>query len=299
MIELRNFLVSKGFLYPNECGFMSNKEVEDLKTLIKSLDIRLANSEISEHEYKEVKEKYELRLQQEIELLKENSFLTDLSYVSVSGSAKITPSYISVSGSGRVEGWKGGTIKISGSGKISDDEIKVSGSASLPGDLVTQSLIASGSMVAAGSVTCVKFISSGSAKVEGNVQAEEKVAISGSGQIDGNLTGSKINISGSYKSGGSIICKELEIDGSYQIDGNVDCEELFTSELSSKSSIGGDLLCGGDVHIEQSNRGGKLKVTTIQAKGSVYLEGVTAKLVQGKSVRLGPNCQIGNIEENI
>ncbi len=29
---------------------MSNKEVEDLKTLIKSLDIRLANNQISEVE---------------------------------------------------------------------------------------------------------------------------------------------------------------------------------------------------------------------------------------------------------
>ncbi len=278
---------------------MSNKEVEDLKTLIKSLDIRLANNEISEAEYNEMKEKYESKLKQEIELLKQNGFLTDLSYVSVSGSAKITQSYISVSGSGRIEGWRGGTIKISGSGKISDDEIKVSGSASLPGDLTTQSLISSGSVVAAGSINCSKFISSGSCKVEGHVSAEEKVAISGSGNIDGNLTSSNINISGSYKSDGSIFCKEIEINGSYHIGKNIECEELFTSELNSKSTIEGDLISGGDVHIEQNNRGGKLKVTTIQAKGSVYLEGVTAKLVSGKSVQLGPECNIENVEENI
>ena len=57
---------------------MSNKEIEDLKTLIKALEIRLHADEISEAEYKELKEKYETKLQEELVAVKEHSFLRNM-----------------------------------------------------------------------------------------------------------------------------------------------------------------------------------------------------------------------------
>ena len=82
----------------NKAKNMSNKEISDLKTLIKALDIRLNAEEITKEEYSSLKEKYEQRLNEEIKLLKENSLFRNLSYVSISGSGKVTDSYISISG---------------------------------------------------------------------------------------------------------------------------------------------------------------------------------------------------------
>jgi cytoskeletal protein CcmA (bactofilin family) len=276
---------------------MSDKEIEDLKTLIKSLDIRLRNDEISKEEYNSLKAKYEARLQEEIALVKEKSFLKDLSYVSISGSGKVTNSYISISGSGKIDGWHGGTIDISGSGKVTDDEIKVSGSATLPGDLKTHTVKASGSLKANGPIESNIFVCSGSCIVDGSLIAHEKMAISGSAKINGPILGGLVASNGALKVDGSIKCREAELNGAYNIKNNVECQESFSSELDSKCSIDGDLICGGDVYIEMTKGKGRLNVNQIISQGEVQLEGVTAEYVSGKTVKLGPDCKIGMVEE--
>lgn len=276
---------------------MSNKEIEDLKTLIKALDIRLRNEELSQEEYDNLKAKYETKLNEEIHLVREKSILKNLSYIRISGSGKITDSYIKISGSGRIDGWRGGSISISGSGKISSDEIKVSGSALLPGDLETHTLKASGSIKVDGPLETTIFTSSGSCKIKGYLIAHEKLTISGSGKIEADVRGGHVVSRGSLKVAGAVLCVSAELNGSYFIKGNVECQDSFISELDSECSIGGDLLCSGDVRIERSKRRGQLQVEQILAEGDVYLEGVTARYVSGKTVELGPDCQVEKVEE--
>ena len=278
---------------------MSNKEIEDLKTLIKALDIRLRNEEISEQEYQALKEKYEEKLTQEIAVVKENSFLKNLSYVSISGSGKVTDSYISISGSGRIEGWKEGTITISGSGKVTDEEIKISGSGTLPGDLKTEILKVSGSFKTGGALETSQFSSSGSFKVDGPLTVHESFKSSGAGKIDGELLAENASVisSGALKVEGDVLCNDAELSGSYKIHGDVNCNETFTSELSDKCTIDGDLNCGGKIYIEQKSRKGTLQVDSISSKDEVYVEGVKADTIRGKVVKVGPDCEIGSIEE--
>ncbi|MFW9780038.1 MAG: polymer-forming cytoskeletal protein [Candidatus Heimdallarchaeota archaeon] len=278
---------------------MSRKEIEELQTLLKALDIRLKNDEITEHEYETIKMKYQAQLEEQMAVVKENSFLKDLSYVSISGSGKVTDSYVSISGSGRVEGWRGGSISISGSGKITDDEIKISGSGSLPGDMVTQKLKVSGALKVGGALETEQLMSSGSLKIEGPLTVTEKLSISGSGKIEGDINahGAMVSTSGALKAEGNLACNEAEMNGSYTIEGNVDCSGSFRSELSGKSRIEGHLSADGDVYIEQDRSSASLKVESIYAKGKVYLEGVKAQLVQGTSVELGPDCVIEKVEE--
>ncbi|UCE13296.1 MAG: hypothetical protein JSV04_14055 [Candidatus Heimdallarchaeota archaeon] len=276
---------------------MSKKEIEELTTLIKALDIRYRNEEITREEYDNLMAKYQSKLDEEISIAKSKSMLKDLSYISISGSGKVTDSYIKISGSGRVDGWRGGSISISGSGKISDDEIKVSGSASLPGNLETHTLIASGSIKADGPIETTISTISGSCKIEGYLIAHEKLTISGSGKIEADIKGGHVLSSGSLIVAGAILCVRAELNGSYKIGRNVECQELFSSELDSKCSIEGDLLCSGDVQIEKSGRRGHLQVEQILAEGDVYLEGVSAQYVSGKTVELGPDCQISKVEE--
>ncbi|UCG03100.1 MAG: hypothetical protein JSW11_03740 [Candidatus Heimdallarchaeota archaeon] len=276
---------------------MSNKEIEDLKTLIKALDIRFRNEELSQEEYDDLKAKYEAKLNEEISLVKEKSFLKNMSYISISGSGKVTDSYIKISGAGRVDGWKGGSIAISGSGKISDEEIKVSGSASLPGNLQTHTLKASGSVKADGPIETTIFKCSGSCNIKGDLIAHETFVISGSGKITADVKAGDISSSGVLGVSGEIQCVNAELNGGYKIGGNVNCQESFISEINAKCSINGDLICGGDVHIEQSTHRGQLQVDQILAEGDIYLEGVSARYVRGKTVKLGPDCQVENVEE--
>jgi cytoskeletal protein CcmA (bactofilin family) len=278
---------------------MANKEISDLKTLIKALDIRLSAEEITKEEYSSLKEKYEQRLNEEIKLVKENSLFRNLSYVSISGSGKVTDSHISISGSGRVEGWKGGTIKISGAGKISEEAIKISGSGVLPGDLVAEELKVSGSVKVEGPLEVSIFKTSGSFKVEGPLTVHANLTVSGSGKIEGSLLAQKASFisSGSIKVDGDVFCNEADLSGAYEVFGSVNCDESFSSELNGKSKIKGDLVCGGDVYIEQGSSRGSLSVENIQSSGEVYLEGVRAKSVSGKKVKLGDDCEIDSITE--
>lgn len=278
---------------------MSNKEISDLKTLIKALDIRLGAEEISKEEYDSLKEKYEQHLNEEIKLVKENSLFRNLSYVSISGSGKVTDSYISISGSGRVEGWKGGTIKISGAGKISDEGIKISGSGVLPGDLVAEDLKVSGSVKVKGPLEVSTFKTSGSFKVEGPLTVHSNLTVSGSGKIEGSLLAHKASFvsSGSIEVEGDVFCSEADLSGAYDVIGSVNCDGSFSSELNGKSKIEGDLICGGDVNIEQGTSRGTLRLDNIQSSGEVYLEGVKANSVSGKKVKLGDDCEIDSVRE--
>jgi cytoskeletal protein CcmA (bactofilin family) len=285
------------YKHSKKMNLLSNKEIEDLKTLIKALDIRLKNEELSQEEYKNLKAKYEAKLNEEVNLLKEKSFLKNLSYISISGSGKVTDSYIKISGSGRVDGWRGGSIAISGSGKISDEEIKVSGSASLPGDLQTHTLMASGSVNADGPIETTIFKCSGSCKIDGDLIAHEILMISGSGKITSDVNAGNLTSSGSLEVVGEVQCVNAELNGAYKIGGNVNCKESFVSEINAKCFIKGDLVCGGNVHIEQSTHRGHLQVDQIVAEGDIYLEGVSTQFVRGRTVKIGPECQIDKIEE--
>ncbi len=124
------------------------------------------------------------------------------------------------------------------------------------------------------------------------------LVIAGSGKIDGPILGGKIALSGSMNVNGDIKCREAELKGSYTIKKNVECQDSFISELDSKCRIDGDLICGGDVTIEMEKASGRLRVTQIISQGNVFLEGVSADYVSGKSVKIGDDCNIGSVEEN-
>ena len=103
--------------------------------------------------------------------------------------------------------------------------------------------------------------------------------------------------SGALKIEGDVTCDKAEFSGSFKISGMVECKGEFTSELNGKSIIADDLVCGGDIYIEQDSRKGSLKVNNIKSNGEIYLEGVQARTVIGKKVKVGPECDIGSIEE--
>ena len=156
---------------------------------------------------------------------------------------------------------------------------------------------ASGSVKADGPIETTIFKSSGSCKINGDLVAHESLVISGSGKITADVKGGNVSSSGALGVSGEVQCVNAELNGAYKIGGNVKCQESFVSEINAKCFIKGDLVCGGDVHIEQSTHRGQLQVDQILAEGDVYLEGVSAQFVSGKTVKIGPDCQIDKVEE--
>lgn len=276
-------------------------ESEKAKKMLEALEERLKNGDVSIEEYNQLKAKYQARLSQTD--VEEESFDKDKPrkamprMISISGSGQVTEDYISISGSGSVEGWGSGSIKISGSGKISDDKISVSGSAKLSGDVKSEIIKSSGSLKVEGDVQAGVMKCSGSTKVEGDLTIEDEAKFSGAVKIEGDLRvkDGELGVSGAAKIDGNVTAKDASFDGAFRISGDVSAVN-FEAEMGDKCKIGG-VLRATDVNIRQDHRRGHLRLKEIQATGQVYLEGVSADLVTGKTVKLGPDCEIKEVRE--
>lgn len=263
------------------------------KELLISLEKRLENGEVSHDEYKRLKQKYKARMKK----INKKAGLSPSFMVSISGSGKVSQDLISISGSGSVNGFGGGPIRISGSGKITEDKISVSGSAKLSGDLKTKIFKASGSLMVDGNVWAEEIKCSGSSKIDGNLTIDDEARFSGSTIIDGDVKvkNGDFESSGSTKVEGGVEAIDISLSGSFKINEDVS-SETFYADIGDRCKIGG-LLSAVDVTIEKDRRRGRLSVNEIRATGKVYLEGVTADLVTGKKIDVGPDCDIGEVRE--
>ncbi|MFX0113698.1 MAG: polymer-forming cytoskeletal protein [Candidatus Hodarchaeota archaeon] len=274
---------------------------EKAKRMLEALDERLRNGDISQEEYNQLKAKYQARLEsstvEEEDTGQEKAKKAFPRMISISGSGQVTEDHISISGSGSVEGWHGGSIKISGSGKISEDQISVSGSAKLSGDLKSEIIKSSGSLKVEGDVQARVMKSSGSTKIEGDLIVEDEAKFSGSAKIEGNVQvkDGDLKASGAAKIEGNVEAKDVFFGGAFQIGGDVSTD-TFEAEMGDKCAIGG-ILRATNVDIKQDRRRAYLKVKEIHATGRVYLEGVSADVVAGKKVELGPDCDVKEVRE--
>lgn len=276
-------------------------ETEKTQKMLKALEERFKNGDISQEEYNALRMKYQARLEQtdvdQEDLGEQVPKRATPRMVSISGSGQVTDDYVSISGSGSVEGWGGGSIKISGSGKVSKDKIAVSGSAKLSGDLKSEIVKSSGSLKVEGDIQARVMKCSGSTKIEGDLIVEEEAKFSGAAKIEGDLLvkGGDLDVSGAAKIEGNVEAKDAYFEGAFQIGGDVSVE-TFGAEMGDKCKIDG-ILRARDVSIKQDRRRAYLKVEEIQATGNVYLEGVSANLVTGKKVEIGPECDVKEVRE--
>ena len=276
-------------------------ETEKTQKMLKSLEERFRSGDISQEEYNALKMKYQARLEQtdadQEDFGEQAPKRATPRMVSISGSGQVTDDYVSISGSGSVEGWGGGSIKISGSGKVSKDKIAVSGSAKLSGDLQSEIVKSSGSLKVEGDIQARVMKCSGSTKIEGDLIVEEEAKFSGAAKIEGDLLVKEgdLDVSGAAKIEGNVEAKDAYFEGAFQIGGDVSAE-TFEAEMGDKCKIDGTLRAR-DVNIKQDRRRAYLKVKAIEATGNVSLEGVSADLVTGKKVEIGPECDIKEVRE--
>lgn len=234
----------------------------------------------------------------------------------------VTAESISVAGSCTIEG------------SATAEEMKTAGSCRVKGDVRAEELRATGSCSVDGSVSADVLKCSGSLRVDGRVNAGY-VKSSGSLKVGGDLETDKFVSEGSFKVGGLLSgdeidirlggdCRAEEIGGGrievrrrtersfdpdelserverkargkrwkfkeMGIDIDIDVEK-FTSEMSKLGAKLGNLGLsltgfGGD---------GTLRAETIEGD-EIYLESTKAKIVRGKRVLIGPDCQIDRVE---
>lgn len=239
-----------------------------------------------------------------------NNAVHDLK-ISGSGSANGgTYNLVSISGSGKINGdIECKSIHMSGSGtingKIQTESIHTSGSSSMKGDVEALSIKASGSSRYKGNVTAKEFRTSGSSSIHENLNCQY-FKTSGSAKVDGKINGGEIISSGSLKVGRDCEAEKFKASGSVKINGllNADVVDLEIDFSSNVKEIGGEKITVREHNhfslIKKvvglfSGRKVNLEVEVIEGD-EIFLEITTAKLVRGKNVVIGKDCEIEKVE---
>lgn len=233
---------------------------------------------------------------------------------------------LKISGSGTSGGGKFDAVKISGSGKIVGDidchELKISGSGTISGDVNAGYIKTSGSSTIKGDTKAETITTSGSSKYDGSVMVAE-MNTSGSSIVSKDLIFKTFKVSGSCKVGGKVQGGSIKASGSLRVE--KDCEvEAFSSsgsvhiegllnadriqiEINHESSI--KEIGGEKIAVKHHNSNGLIKqvvnfflqkedclFSELIEGDEVYLENTKAKLVRGKNVVIGENCDIDTVE---
>lgn len=233
---------------------------------------------------------------------------------------------LKISGSGSANGGTYKNVSISGSGRIHGDiecrSINMSGSGSINGNIQAETIHTSGSSTMKGNVDALNIKTSGSSRFKGNVNAKELrtsgsssfgenvncqyFKTSGSSRIDGKINGGEIKSSGSLKIGRDCEAEIFTGSGSVKIGGllNADIVDLEIDYFSSIREIGGEKITVKEhtffnlfrkfINLFFSRKT-CLEVEVIEGD-DIYLEVTKAKLVRGKNVVIGKDCEIEKVE---
>ncbi|MFH0816190.1 MAG: polymer-forming cytoskeletal protein [Methanobacteriota archaeon] len=278
----------------------------ELKDMMRKLDEKFANGEVSEETYKEIKLRYESEAQAGDDSRKGKS-----------------PS-----------GAKGGgerapVIRVSGCSDHPGDmfavKVEVSGASDVGGDVDAEEVEISGACDVAGSVKASKsFHASGSCDIEGNVESPD-IQISGACDIEGSVSGDAMRVSGASDITGDVNVGKCVLSGAVDIRGTIKARELKFSGASEMKDIEAETVEGrglfvfgkmtakkvslrlvdlnhaesveaDEIEIKLHRDDGRLKVKKLVAKGRLDIDGVIAEEVSGGEVVIGPHCRIGLVK---
>lgn len=140
-----------------------------------------------------------------------------------------------------------------------------------------------------GYLKCNELNAAGTVGINGDLAAK-KATVSGTAKIEGDLSGEQIRSNGVVTCSGLLNCENLEL----QLAGKSYIHEIgaTTIKVEESSMSIGRLL---SFLIPKKYKSNKLIATTIEGD-EIYLENCEAKVVRGKHVTIGPNCNIETIE---
>ncbi len=225
----------------------------------------------------------------------------------------------------RRKGPNRGSVSIAGSGKVAGGEyhiVKISGSGRVEGDLVAEELRIAGAGKVEGAAKVRELVVSGTARFEGPVETEA-LQVAGACKVESGLSAKEVKVAGVLKVEGSVRAHYFKGSGGLKVEGDLEAEivvlagkvtvngllsadrvEMRLEDRSFVREIGGEVIeirrrrKGGlleELGIPFFRRPGSLQVVTIEGD-EISLEGTQAKLVRGKTVRIGPGCRIERVE---
>ncbi len=215
---------------------------------------------------------------------------------------------VSVSGAGKIQGdVTCRTLACSGSTKIDgravcEQDVSCSGAVRITGDLACRELLkCSGSLQCGGELSARDMQFSGSVKADGALKADTV-------HCSGSLCAASVHCgsfhgSGCHRITGDLEAEQVRISGISEIDGLLNAEdiEITASPRSRIGNIGGSSIrvVRPEIHglLRFFRRGSSDGLRTHTIEGDrIDLEYVTADVVRGKSVRIGPGCHIRRVE---
>lgn len=210
-------------------------------------------------------------------------------------------------GAGNLPGGKYETLTISGAGKVDGNvearSVSLSGAATINGDVKADDFDAKGSCTVTGRIVAKEFSSAGAVKAGRTIKAETFSA-TGAFSTGGDVDAETFRARGGFGVNGRIKADDIEIE----LNGRAEAKAIqglkitVTRGASSGSSVvavsvsGTGTSVGASVAVSSSSTVERiLKVETVTGD-TVTLEATRAKLVKGKRVHIGAECEIGLVE---
>ncbi|GEM_PF-2292047 len=261
--------------------------MDENEKMLKKLDQRLADGEISQELYNEIVSRYkksEENTEDEIEEEIIDEEIEDVSEKETKTDEKTKK------------------VKITGATRIDScncEIFRAAGASGISGDLIADDAKISGATKVNGNVYIGKLSSSGALKVLGKTEGE-KLDVSGASKFEKDVKVDVIEASGSFKVDGDVVCETMNASGAVHIK-NVLRGDIAL-KLSDKSKI--KKIEGGDVVVESGGSGffsfgfrktGSLDVESITGN-DIYLENTKAENVMGSDVVIGPGCKIQTVK---
>jgi cytoskeletal protein CcmA (bactofilin family) len=173
-------------------------------------------------------------------------------------------------------------IHLSGFGQVAGgtyDEVSIEGFGRVTGD-----------------VECGTLSVSGKCHVRDNVRAQ-RVIIEGKCDVHGDIEAHHMTVSGWLSVDGNVSAETLRAHGALRIDGLLSADQVDLS-LHGPGRI--REIGGGTVTLTGHRRLGLRRLFGVHADtvegDEVRLTGVTARLVRGGTVEVGPGCRIDRVE---
>lgn len=216
---------------------------------------------------------------------------------------------VSISGSGKIHGdVECESLKIDGSGKVEGsvlaEQIKISGSSTLKGKIETKLLKVNGSTKFEETVSAEEFTVNGSAKMLKELTAGE-FKVNGSAKVMGKIQAERVEVTGLLSASKDCEAESFRSSGVIHIGGllSADQIEICMDHYSKVKEIGGETIT---VSVEKSfslfrrlfrflNSDPYLQTEVIEGD-TIRLQNTKAKLVRGKDISIGENCEIGTVE---
>jgi len=217
---------------------------------------------------------------------------------------------------------KSGDLFINGIGSSnggSFEEVTINGIGTVNSDIDCSLFDCNGVGTVKGSIRSEKAKVNGRVKIKGALESQE-LSIEGAVKIDENLTIKKLRASGRTVIDGSVKGEKVQIKGLFKVNGDCEAEII---QVESHLSIGG-LLSADEINLKLYGecRAKEIGGQTITVRGSrgslvssllkpfkktqlitdliegdqINLKSTSAKIVRGRNVKIGPDCNIGVVE---